>query len=355
MRQLLKASLLIFCLAFSCKPQEKASRPTIKMVEDILLNKNSKEYALLSLPPKPSGDIAIIGNQTACEELGDYLLQFDSFDNVDGSSKSDDLPDFAGETFLFIQEDGSLRNIDTLELRRQTVLKVLASLDTLVHLSPYDVEGVNGKKPAKLIIFNDPYMTKYGLFDVDTLFRRIGSEIKVCSSIDLSIDKVFKDRKDKAQNIAILYNPKLYEGELILNRFLERAPKTQGSKYLAFPVTRSDSLLYYTVEDLMTRDVCLDALIVDDYSVNIDELKLEYADMISVLNQSSLNTSKYFSDYFQIIDTKELVAEYCFNLLRKDNLFTHTIAFPQLYFLNAVQSKNNDGNILLIPNTYVQE
>lgn len=342
----------------ACNQTTEFQRPAIDYVNNILLDKSSSEISLLKAAskPSPSSDIAIIGNPDICDRLSSYLMDYDVHDNVDARKVNDLLPDFAGETLTLITDDFSYNEYipkDTLELRRQTVLLSLCALDTLIHLSPYDIEGVGGKNRAKMIIYADPYLSEYGLFDVDTLFKRTDCGVPIVSSLDISLDRLSKHKAKS--NIVLFYNDSLYDESIYRQRF---AKKEFAKDINIIPIQvkqELDSLLIKTVDNLIDRGIySLDALIVEDYFLDTDSIKLQYADMVSVLNESSLKYSSVFSDDFEIIDSKECVAEYLFQYLRSSNMFTHNIAFPISYmYETAINLNSSDGSLLLIP-SYVQ-
>ena len=58
---------------------------------------------------------------------------------------------------------------------------------------------------------------------------------------------------------------------------------------------------------------------------------------------------------FVMVRGLDTVAEYCYNLLRRHNLFTHDIAYPQLALYRPAPSpESEDGLIILISDHYVQ-
>ncbi len=367
MRGFLWSLPLLLCLSLllSCEQKREGGARTIAYVEEILSDKGSYEMGILraAATPKPSSDIAIIGPQTVCEALSEYLSTYDTRDNVDARRFKDGLPDFAGETFFSIADEGSFRDLslraDSLELRRQTVLRVLAALDTLVNLSPYDMEGVAGKNRAKMLILADPYMSHYGQFDVDTLFKRSACEIELLSPLDLALDAMFTENEGRSLNVGILYNPAFFDADIYAARFAAKAKEhaNELSRCFTFPVERSDSLLFHALGEFALAEghSKLDALIVPDFSVDIDALKIELADVLSVLNESSLTLGRLISEHFAIYDALEIIAEHSYDLLRKGNLFTHNIALPQSVTYNVTANTDAaDGGIILIPAFYVQ-
>ena len=64
---------------------------------------------------------------------------------------------------------------------------------------------------------------------------------------------------------------------------------------------------------------------------------------------------RMISRNFVFLNTFDTVAESCYSLLRENNLFTHNIAKPQVSIYRPVRKpESDDGSIILIPGSYVQ-
>lgn len=352
-------------LALSCGLREENLRPTVAYVEEIMDGSRARERQLLedTAVPQPSGNICIIGTLDACYGYADYLVSYDLRDNVSGAHAGDGLPDFAGETIVCIADSepftGYVSAGDTLELRRQSVLRMMSALDTLVHISPYDPDGFGGKAPAKLVVMADPSLCEYGMFDIDTLKMSVGNKIPVVSPLDMMLDSTFRSRPGRALSLGIIYDPATAGEDIYRTRFRRAASANgaPGSKCLLFPASAQDSLLHKLVEKYAESGVMrpLDAVIVDAPGVVPDSLKTELADMLSVMNESSLTYGKMLSKDFRMVQGLDMVAEYCYNLLRRHNLFTHNIAYPEVSMYHPASAPDSDGeSIILIPDLYVQ-
>ena len=143
--------LVLLLLPAACGRQKAEPRPTIPLVREILAEKTGPRAELLrGREPLPTSDITIIGTEFVCDRLAEQFSFRDKQDNVNASYQSDGLPDFAGETFACIEDAGSYESVlkgrGADELRRWTVQRVLAALDTAVHISPYDMQGLSSKR-----------------------------------------------------------------------------------------------------------------------------------------------------------------------------------------------------------------
>ena len=116
----------------------------VKFVTDIISNSSSAEHKLIANynPTDASKAIFIFGSRKRTQSIADVLTECDAYDNVDGSSRPDGLKDFAGETFCTLanfSNFGEMVNDGRLEdLRELTARNVLAAMDTLCFVSPYD-------------------------------------------------------------------------------------------------------------------------------------------------------------------------------------------------------------------------
>ena len=308
---------LLLMIPVACERPEVETRPTIPLVREILAAKTSPRAQMLhALEPRPLFDIALVGPESACERLAEQLVFRDSQDNVDAHFDGDGLPDFAGETFVCLEDTVSYAAILARDgeeaLRTQTVLRVLAALDTLVHISPYDLEGLSTKQRSKLVVLVDPYLAEYGGFDVDTLLRSTGCHVPVVNPFELMLDQAFQER---------------------------------------------DSVLFTFLHDYREsgHEKPLDVILVDLFSLQQDELKMELAEIVSVMNESSMTYGRLISREFFFLNSYEQTSGFCYDFLRRYTLFTHNIAYPQVSVFRTVEHPDaENASIFVIPGSYVQ-
>lgn len=356
--------LALLTLPAACRRQVVETRPTIPLVREILADKNGPGMQLLrDLRPMPASDIAVIGSDFACDRLAEQFCFRDLQDNVDARFVADGLPDFAGETFECIGDSLDYQSFvssgQTEELRRQTVMRVLAALDTVVHISPYDLDGLASKASAKMVILADPFLTEYGGFDVDTLLSTAGCSVPVVRPVELMIDRAFEEGGRWDLSVGIICDPRL-DGSGIYEKIFARKAAERGAKgatCVAFGMADRDSLLHRFLRRYRDAGNArpLDAILIDDLSVQPDSLKLELAEIVSVMNESSMTYGRLVSRNFVFLNTFDAVAERCYSFLRENNLFTHNIAQPQVSIYRPVRKpESDDESIILIPGSYVQ-
>ena len=96
-------------------------------------------------------------------------------------------------------------------------------------------------------------------------------------------------------------------------------------------------------------------MLIDDLSVNPDSLKFELAEIVSVMNESSMTYGRLIPRDFFFLNAFEEVADCAHDFLRDHNLFTHNIAMPRIsVYRPAKHPDADDGSIILIPGSYVQ-
>ena len=364
-RLLLPLFALACVIAPSCRRSVVEKRPTIPFVRAVLADRTGREMAVLkrSSEPSVSSDICFIGPSVAAERFSELLRHYDCRDNVDGSHKSDGLPDFAGETLAcLVDESLSVPDSDSGAvqfLRERTVRDALCALDTTLHISPYDVEGLGVKNSSKLIVLGSPVITRYGGFDVDTLFRSGGCRVPVLSPVELAFSSALGGGVRKLMNVGVIYDSRIASDEVYQQIFTEACARHSHSGSVCFTMPSGDR------DSLMTRLLreyvgaghggALDAVIVDDMYVDTDMLKNEVAQIVSIMNESSMTYGRLVSKDFEVVSSFDVTAEAIFNYFREKNLFTHNIARPQLQTYIPVQSPGaEDASVVLIPGSYVQ-
>ena len=364
-RAALPLSLLgLLALSAACQRQVVETRPTIPLVREILADKNGPRLQMLrELQPRPSSDIAIIGSEFACDRLAEQFSFRDLQDNVDARFVADGLPDFAGETFACIADSLRYEELlaagETEELRRQTLMRVLAALDTVVHISPYDLDGLASKAPAKMVVLADPYLTEFGGFDVDTLLQTAGCGVPVVRPIEVMIDRAFEQGGRWDLSVGVICDAQ-FDSTGIYERIFARKAAERGAKgagCVAFGIAERDSVLHRFLQRYQAagNSKPLDAILIDDLAVQPDSLKLELAEIVSVMNESSMTLGRLISRNFVFLNTFDTVAESSYAFLRENNLFTHNIAKPQVSVYRPVRKpESEDGSIILIPASYVQ-
>lgn len=369
MKQSLPAAVgLVLAAVSACNMQELEQKPTVQYVREILADRNSPEMVLLKRNsfPRAADDICLIGSGGSCAAYAALLSGSDIVDNVDASAGMDGLPDYAGETLSCIERDLDYRAYiqqgRTHELRTRCVREALGAIDTLAHISLYDTYGLGTKRAAKIIIFADAANAEYGKFDVDSLFASSGCQVRTIAPIDEAIDKAFAEHPGKPLRLGIFGSLENCGLGIYQERFRERAaifaPGSECTVFATDTVRSRERLLREFIDFRLGSGAMrapVDAIIVDDYSASGDELRLELADILSVMNESSMTYGQSIAGNFEFYDTREVAASVCYSILRKENLFTHNISLPQAVTYRVAETPDpSDDGLLLISSSYVQ-
>jgi len=351
----------------ACGPKEENGRTAIPLVRNILSDKFSVEYKMLSGHSQgdPNADICIIGSEKECLAMADVLASRDKRDNVSGALESDGLKDFSGETISCIIDTMAPKYGGLLIARKEYIVRERAvkiainAIDTVCHLSPYDLEGMGFKQSSKVMIIANPHMAKYGKFDIDTLFRGTGCACAVISPLGIMMDEALSE--GRPVSIGILAKPQFSYSEAYLDCFNTKSQLFQGVAGSQCTVlgahSDSTSIIKSFLDDYIAEghEEPLDVIMVDDLGLNINELKSELASLISIMNEESMVYGKLISNNFRFIDSASSTSRWTYNYLRSKNLFTHNIHLPQITTYIPVEAQDESNTILLIPgNHYVQ-
>lgn len=316
--------LAMTCMFCSCNAPVGTSKPVVPLVRDILADRDCPEYGILKscTVPDKYGAVFILGEENDCEVFSSALLACDSRDNIRGNYASDGLLDFSGERICSVVDfaggDYSSYPVAGLDdsLATQMVRLSLLAIDTLCYMSPYDLKGLAEQPRAKIVLLASSFADTYGMYDVDSLFRASGCGVFVVNPLTEMKKSAFSKGSVNvgvlapAENLSSgLYKdcvafPAARKGKDVLTGFLD--------SYLAAGYSKP-----------------LDALIVDDYSVDCDSLVLSLSRIRSVMNEESILYSPLISEKFRIIDPRAVVCSACFDILRQDNMFAHRISLPR--------------------------
>lgn len=334
-----------------------SAEPPVPYVSDIITDSNSPRHKLVSgyKPQDATKAIFIFGSRSRTQAVAGALMECDAYDNVDGSSNSDGLKDFAGETICTVanfSNFGEMVNDGKIEdLRELTARNVLAAMDTLCYVSPYDRSGMGKKPQAKLIILGSACMTQYGYYDIDSLFNALNCHLPVITPMQLISDEAVDINKGKdilsvgvlAGNAPVdLYGPyirtkaakagidsvlcvgfKVPEGEDPLLSFLDR--------YSELGISRP-----------------LDVILVDDLGVDLSVFKESLERITSVMNAESLTYGNLISPDFRIIDSRSRVCKAAYTILRNSNLFTHYISQPRQLDYMLITKEGSEKELMFM-------
>lgn len=349
--------------AMSCRQQENPERSTIPFVKEILADRGGHYRQLI-----PSGDalsanghIYLIGTAGTCDHLAGYMASCDLRDNVSGAHMIDGLPDFAGETIVSLSDSthSDISSAGNTGMRESAVRMVLAALDTIYHITPYDMDGLGRKAAAKVIILQDPALTAYGKFDVDTLFEATSCSIPVLSPMNLMLGKASAEHTP--DNIGIICHER-YADTRVYETVIEQYCSDKGIKAIPHCTCMALSDSTDALTTFLERYVelggtePLDVLIVDDCRIDMQSMEEKLEHIRDLSRPESLQFSKLLDSGFRILEPDSVVAEACFDIMRSKSAFTHRISYPRKqHFHTAPHPGGEDKAIVMIPTADVQD
>lgn len=352
-------------LASSCSFRQREADASY--VSEIIMDEDSRFNRLVtaSSVPDPQGEILLIGPERECSRLADIFASIDVRDNVDGSYKPDGLPDFAGETIACIIDTtgrterylhaGAAGGNGSGESGRFILDSFRNALDTVIHVTPYDLEGIGHKRPAKLILSVDPFLTQVARHEVDTLFHALGSKVHVISPYD-GIEAAVSGPAGGGDAVtAVMHDPVLAASAAYRQNFMLQ-DSGKGDISCITPPDTVANLFTAFLDDYIAagHDKALNLLAVADFYADVQRLRDEYASTLSVLNKDSARYSGYLAKDFRIVGSVQTTMARCYDLMRADNLFSHRISKPQIVVYYCHPDPQDSDVSFLVPAHYVQ-
>ena len=149
----------IIILLSSCTSPVNGGREIGSYALQLIEDSTSADYQIISGSRERNvyGNISIIGEPEQTLVITEYIKHRDGYDNVNGSKRSDGLPDFAGETICPIIDEFNTpysASVDSGKYSRITEITVknfIAALDSACYLNAYDTEKIVHKSRAKLV------------------------------------------------------------------------------------------------------------------------------------------------------------------------------------------------------------
>ena len=353
------AVLAIMALIPACKGPQANNVVVGEFAMSLINDTTQTEYQIISANRSRNvfGDISVIGEPEASLLISECLLTYDKFDNISGHAKSDGLPDFAGETIspMLDKFNGSYGRIVTSGreelLAEINVRNFAAALDTACYLNAFDKDKIVHKSRAKLVVLSSVFSSAFGYDDIDTLGVLTSSKVKVISPAHAMLDAAW-EACGEGMNIGIWTTPDVLESGVYAKVFdkMRDQRKDRNAKYTVFtPDTAStvtarflDFMKKYADSEEQGR---LQALIVDDLSVPVEELREAVKSVMAVDQDRYITYLNFLDPNFKVIDMRESVATACFKFMRNNNAFTHKISYPHVNLYVTAASEHDSSYV----------
>jgi len=332
-----------FCLmlllfgATSCDIRQTPGRQTIPLVESIVSNPQSAEAKMLAAHKEYDiqADIYLLDEPSRCLQLSETMMKYDRHDNYDGAMKSDNLPDFAGEKITSILDYKYSPYLSYPGAGNDQDLREIAVRLSLAAVNTESSDTVHAVKPtAKLLVLSSPVISYAASFDIDTLFSSTSTAVSLVSALDLSFE-YFLSSFNSSFSLGVICDSLTYCPEAYQKTF-SRIAAAHGDKNSScvsvqtFGESTVDTLRSFLDHYFESGNRApLSAILVDDWGADIDVIRASYEDIKSSEEESDEFYRKLLSKKFIVVDSRDIVSEECYNLLRSKNLFSHNISYPE--------------------------
>ena len=351
-------ALAALLLLPGCKQSKTPRRETIPFVRQVAADSAGtfslvKDYAETG----SAGSIALFGSPESVLRLGRAFLESDIYDNIDGKVKKDGLPDFAGESFQICMDPlyspySHFLTSDPDSLRELTVRYVLQALDTLSFTDPFDSESYQRKSPSKVVILSSPLQAEYGRFDVDTLFSMAQKRISLIDPVDALLEDAFGDGIPSGHLLAISSDP-VASREAFKSVAKRLSAGGATIDILPYPEMGNDLRACLRNFANLGRRYPLNGILLDEdagtvalYMETLRQIRQDVAEGDETLLKS-------LSPDFKIINMTDALVRSCYRLLRRENRFTHDIAYPKAMYYQLEESLLGEPVLVRVSDRYI--
>ena len=187
--------------AFSCKQEQAARKEGVPWIVSKALYDNSSVYFADygSYPSKRMElPIGMFDSGTGGLTVLEQFLAMDMFDNETGEKKSDGIPDFGAEDFIYLADQANMPYGVYSSQQKEDYLKELIIKDALFLTTE--------PNRTKIVVIACNTATAYGLDDVKSLLEYSGTGIRTIGVINAGVEGVFEsiDLEEKSFAIGVL-------------------------------------------------------------------------------------------------------------------------------------------------------
>ena len=333
-------SLLSPAFAVSCTNREVGDPLSIPFVKEAISDTTSAVYCQVKSGCLDGvyGSISVIGPAQEALIMTEALSCCDYFDNVDGRSVPDGLPDFAGETLDLICDsanapyEGYVAKGNENYLKELTFKNFLSALDTTYAVGQFDKNSLTRKQSSKIVILASPYSSAYGYRDIMSIVKKARPQVNVVSVCHSMFDYAVSRHGDKS-SVMVWTSEDILGAGVYSAVCSDLSDDYPSMKHVTVCPDHSGTLKERILSFLdkckateMTEKI--DAAIVDDMSLDADSLNAELGIMLDNGTDGIEVYKSLLSDGFEFIDPKHAVTAQCERYLRKENYFTHRVAYP---------------------------
>ncbi len=338
-----------------CRENQTQRRETIPFVRQIAVDSSGTFSLVRNYDETGSaGSVALFGSPKSVLRLVRAFMESDIYDNIDGKDKKDGLPDFAGEVFHVCMDPlytpySHFLSSDPDSLRELTVRCILQSLDTLSYTDSFDPESVVPKTRSKVVVLSSPLQAEFGRFDVDTLFKMADKRISLIDPVDALLESV---SAETPRHLLVVTSDPVAADTAFASVTKRLAP---GSTLDIMPYPevgldlraciRNYSTLgkSYPVTELLLDE---DAEVIEQLSETLRQIRDDVAEGDEILRRG-------ISQDFKIVNQTDALVRSCYSLLRRENRFTHDIAYPKALYYQVEESILGEPVLVRVSDRYI--
>ena len=344
MKHILSGLALLVAIV-SCQERPTVLRDTIPYVKQIAVD-TTGTFRLIHAyrTAGTKGSIAVIGEPEATVRLASTLLEADYVDNINGRSKPDRLPDFAGETFDIILDEYNAPYIRMAgsspdSLREVAVRNAVIAVDSVAYSNPSDPRSRLTKSRAKVFVLANSLLAEYGKFDIDTLFQMAGREAIILTPVEAMLQEAALAGFKSVAVWAPAEARSAYEhaAKELTPQMDVTVVSTTGNGILR-PAFRDMLRIYRSLKPGSN----LDAVLLDSFTVDQEELESEKEHIHRQITEEDMAFDRILMPHFRFIDPSISLTSALYRLLRERNLFTHDIAYPAVRYYQTEENLDGD-------------
>lgn len=332
-------------LLLSCRPAPQNRPDTIPFVKQMASDSTGTLQLLSSYREDGTrGSIAILGEPGPVLRLTERFLTVDAVDNIDGRKAQDRLPDFSGEHFdalldLYNAPYGRFVPGCPDSLREIAVRNAIFAADSLCLSNAAQPASRLRKSRAKLLVLASSLLSANGVFDIDTLFKMAGKTPILITPVETMLSDALASGPAQVGVWAGMEAGESYR------LCFDQLPHEGSSLTVLQPETTMD--VRRALRDFLRRykeagNHRLDCLLLDAFDLDLFQLQAEIAHIRLEVTEEDRVLNELISKDFRIIDPKEAITDACYRILRKENLFTHDIAYPSAAYFQTEESESGD-------------
>lgn len=189
---LLLAGALLFS---SCKGQKQEVYDNIPVIEKALNDSSSSFYADFQSYPTDLKElpIGVFDSGTGGLTVLEKILSLDRFQNITGDEGKDNIPDFAGEHFIYLADQANMPYgvydaCGKADYLRELVVKdALFLMGDKYYENPFQAPAAGIKPRVKIMVIACNTATAYGLKYVQSMLAQSGTGVKVIGVINAGV------------------------------------------------------------------------------------------------------------------------------------------------------------------------